>query len=43
MSAVITGDAPRKEALAYVNYLEKKYNRKLKSRKFDTSVLKKSL
>ena len=31
MSAVITGDAPRKEALAYVNYLEKKYNRKLKS------------
>ena len=31
MSAVITGDAPRKEALAYVNYLEKKYNRTLKS------------
>ena len=31
MGAVITGNAPEKEMLAYVDYLEKKYNRKLKS------------
>jgi len=31
MSVIITGNAPEKEALAYVDYLEKKYNRKLES------------
>lgn len=31
MSAVITGDAPKKEAMAYVDYLERKYHRKLKT------------
>lgn len=31
MSVTITGNAPEKEQLAYVDYLEKKYNRKLKS------------
>ena len=31
MSVTITGDAPHKEALAYADYLERKYNRKLKT------------
>ena len=31
MSAIITGNAPIEEANAYVEYLEKKYNRKVKS------------
>ena len=31
MSVMITGNAPEREQLAYVDYLEKKYNRKLKS------------
>lgn len=31
MSVNITGNAPVREKLAYVDYLEKKYNRKLKS------------
>jgi len=31
MGLAITGNAPIKEGLAYVDYLEKKYNRKLKS------------
>lgn len=31
MAVIITGNAPAKEQLAYVDYLEKKYNRKLKS------------
>lgn len=31
MSAIITGNAPEAEARAYADYLEKKYNRKLKS------------
>lgn len=31
MSTVITGNAPLREQKAYVEYLEKKYNRKLKS------------
>ena len=31
MSVSITGNAPLKECQAYVNYLEKKYNRKLKT------------
>ena len=31
MSVSITGNAPVEEKLAYVNYLESKYNRKLKS------------
>lgn len=31
MSVAITGNAPYKEGLEYVNYLEGKYNRKLKS------------
>ena len=31
MSVNITGNAPVKEQKAYVDYLEKKYNRKLKS------------
>lgn len=31
MSVVITGNAPLMEQQAYVGYLEKKYNRKLKS------------
>jgi len=31
MSVIVTGNAPAKEQEAYVEYLEKKYNRKLKS------------
>ena len=31
MSVIITGNAPKEEANAYVEYLEKKYNRKVKS------------
>ena len=31
MGAVIKGNAPEKELQAYADYLEKKYNRKLKS------------
>lgn len=31
MGAVITGNAPAAEQQAYADYLEKKYNRKLKS------------
>ena len=31
MSAVVTGNAPLNEQQAYVAYLEKKYNRKLKT------------
>ena len=31
MSVAITGNATARESLAYVGYLEKKYNRKLKS------------
>ena len=31
MSVVVTGNAPAKEQAAYVDYLETKYNRKLKS------------
>lgn len=31
MSVIITGNAPTEEANAYVEYLEKKHNRKLKS------------
>ena len=31
MSVAITGNASMRESLAYVGYLEKKYNRKLKS------------
>ena len=31
MAVIITGNAPAKEQLAYVDYLENKYNRKLKS------------
>ena len=31
MSVAITGNASARESLAYVGYLEKKYNRKLKS------------
>ena len=31
MGIKITGNAPEKEMQAYVDYLEKKYNRKLKS------------
>lgn len=31
MSVIITGNAPAEEANAYVEYLEKKYNRKVKS------------
>ena len=31
MGAIIKGNAPEKEMQAYVDYLEKKYNRKLKS------------
>ncbi len=31
MGVVITGNAPEKEQLAYAEYLEKKYNRKLKT------------
>ena len=31
MSVTITGDAPHKEALAYADYLERKYNRTLKT------------
>lgn len=31
MSVTITGDAPHKEALAFADYLERKYNRKLKT------------
>ena len=31
MSVTITGNAPKKEQLAYVDYLENKYNRKLKT------------
>lgn len=31
MSMIIKGDVPEKEKQAYVDYLEKKYNRKLKS------------
>lgn len=31
MSVTITGNAPLKEQEAYIDYLEKKYNRKLKS------------
>ena len=31
MSVAITGNAPAKEGLEYVGYLEKKYNRKLKT------------
>ncbi len=31
MAVTITGNAPAKEQLSYVSYLEKKYNRKLKS------------
>lgn len=31
MAAIITGNAPAAEAQAYVDYLEKKYNRKIES------------
>ena len=31
MSVKITGNAPQKEQMAYVYYLENKYNRKLKT------------
>lgn len=31
MSVIITGNAPEKEAMAYVDYLERKYNRKLET------------
>ncbi len=31
MGIAITGNAPLKEKMAYANYLEKKYNRKLKT------------
>lgn len=31
MAAIITGNAPAAEAQAYVDYLEKKYNRKVES------------
>ena len=31
MSVTITGNAPQREQRAYVDYLEKKYNRKLKA------------
>ena len=31
MSVIITGNAPMEEAKAYVEYLEKKYNRKVKT------------
>ncbi len=31
MSVAITGNAPAKEGLEYVDYLEKKYNRKLRN------------
>ena len=31
MSVTITGNAPLREQQAYVDYLEKKYNRKLKT------------
>ena len=31
MSVTITGNAPKKEQLAYIDYLENKYNRKLKT------------
>ena len=31
MSVAITGNASARESLAYIGYLEKKYNRKLKS------------
>ena len=31
MSVAITGNATARESLAYVGYLEKKYNRKLKT------------
>ena len=31
MSVKITGNAPQKEQMAYVDYLENKYNRKLKT------------
>ena len=31
MSVTVTGNAPAKEQEAYIDYLEKKYNRKLKT------------
>ncbi len=35
MSVAVTGNAPLREQMAYVSYLEKKYNRKLKSLNID--------
>lgn len=31
MGVIITGNAPAKESMEYVSYLEKKYNRKLRT------------